>query len=76
MEVANQIKGHVDMFRLGNPFQSAYKAFNSTETALLSATNDILDSIGRSNVTALMLLVLSVAFDIIVHQLLLDRLKK
>ena len=39
--VANQIKGHVDGFGLDNPFQSAYKAFHSTETALLSVTNDI-----------------------------------
>ena len=33
--VANQIKGHVDGFGLDNPFQSAYKAYHSTETALL-----------------------------------------
>ena len=74
--VANQIKGHVDGFGLGNPFQSAYKAFHSTETALLSVTNDILSSMGRGNVTALTLLDLSAAFDTIDHGLLLDRLKE
>ena len=31
--VASQIKGHVDGFGLDNPFQSAYKAYHSTETA-------------------------------------------
>ena len=75
-EVANQIKGHVDGFGLDNPFQSAYKAYHSTETALLSVTNDILNSMGRGNVTALTLVDLSAAFDTIDHKLLLDRLEE
>ena len=74
--VANQIKEHVDGFGLDNPFQSAYKAYHSTETALLSVTNDILNSMGRGNVTALTLLDLSAAFDTIDHKLLLDRLEE
>ena len=52
------------------------KAFHSTETALLSVTNDILSSMGRGNVTALTLLDLSAAFDTIDHGLLLDRLEE
>ena len=74
--VANQIKRHVDGFGLNNPFQSAYKAFHSTETALLSVTNDILNSMGRRSVTAHMLLDLSAAFDTVDKKLLLDRLKE
>ena len=74
--VANQIKGHVYEFGLGNPFQSEYKAFHSTESALLSVTNDILSSMGRGNVTAPTLLDLSAAFDTIDHGLLLDRLEE
>ena len=70
--VANQLKGHVHGFGLDHPFQSAYKAFHSTETVLLAVMNDILNSIGRGNVTAHTLLDLSAAFDTIDHKLLLD----
>ena len=35
-EVAFQIKAHIQTSKLDNKFQSAYKAFHSTETALLS----------------------------------------
>ena len=72
--VVNQSKGHVD--GLDNPFQSAYKAFHSTETAILSVTNDILNSMVRGNVTALTLLDLSAAFDTIDHKLLQDWLEE
>jgi len=72
--VASQIKGHVDGLGLDNPFQSAYKSHHSTETALLSVTNDIYNSMGDRKVTALCLLDLSAAFDTIDHGLLLDRL--
>ena len=74
--VANQIKGHLDWFGLHNSFQLAYKAFHSIETAILSVTNDILNSMSEGNVTALMLLDLSVAFDTIDHKLLLDRFEE
>ena len=74
--VADQIKKHLDLFNLDNPFQSAYKAHHSTESALLTVTNDILNSMGKGNVTALTLLDLSAAFDTIDHRLLLNRLKE
>ena len=74
--VANQIKGHVDGFGLAIHFNQRYKAFHSTETALLSVTNDILSSLSRGNVTALTLLDLSAAFDTIDDGLLLDRLEE
>ncbi len=72
--VASQIKSHVDRFGLDNEFQSAYKSFHSTETALLSVQNDIYEAMGKGEVTALTLLDLSAAFDTIDHRILLDRL--
>ena len=61
--VANQIEGPVDEFWLNNPYQSVYKAFHSTETAVMPVTDDILNSIGegQGNVTALTQLDLSAA---------------
>ena len=63
--IAKQIKSHVNGSGLDNGFQSAYKSFPSTETALLSVQNDILNSIGQGKVTDLTLLDLSAAFDTI-----------
>ena len=51
-------------------FQSAYKALHSTDTALLRVYNDIMFNIDRGNVTLLVLLDLSAAFDTIDHQII------
>src|SRR3989442_5432553 len=56
------------------PLQSAYRKFHSTETALLRIYNDLLLASDRRQVTALVLLDLSSAFDTTDHQILLDRL--
>jgi hypothetical protein len=72
--VAHQIKHHIDSSDLDNPFQSAYKSFHSTETALLSVQNDIFNAMEDGNVAALALLDLSAAFDTIDHEVLLGRL--
>ena len=72
--VASQIKSHMAQFSLDNSFQSAYKSFHSTETALLSVQNDIYMAMEKGQVTALTLLDLSAAFDTIDHSILLDRL--
>ena len=55
--------------------QSAYKANNSIETALLKVREDILQAFDHREVTCLVLLDLSAAFDTVDHQLLLNRLK-
>ena len=55
--------------------QSAYKANNSTETALLKVREDILQAINHREVTCLVLLDLSAAFGTVDHHLLLNRLK-
>ena len=56
---------------LSNPFQSAYRAGHSTETILLCIVKDIL-SVLDNNISVLLLLDLSAAFDTIDHQILLS----
>jgi len=55
-------------------FQSAYKQFYSTETALLKVHNDIALNVDTGKVKILTLLDLSAAFDTIDYSVLLDRL--
>ena len=55
-------------------FQSAYRQYQSTETALLRVMNDILLKMNSQHVTLLVLLYLSAAFDTVSHDVLLDRL--
>ena len=63
-------------FNLDNPYQSAYKKYHSTESTLLSIQIDILLSMNKGKVTALVLLDLSASFDTINHDMLLERLSK
>ena len=56
--------------------QSSYREHHSTETALLKVKNDILLSIDRQEVTLLVLIDLSAAFDTIDHRILLETLEK
>ena len=55
-------------------FQSAYRKFHSTETALLRVQNDLNLAIDRKQLSALVLLDLPAAFDTIDHDILLNRL--
>ena len=55
--------------------QSAYKQGHSTETAMLKVKTDILNAIDQRKVVCLVLLDLSVAFDTVNHNHLLNRLK-
>ena len=55
-------------------FQSAYKRYHSSETALLRVQNDILRSIDNGENVVLVLLDLSAAFDTVNHETLLSRL--
>src|SRR3954466_13971600 len=69
-----RMNAHFQTFPSLCPLQSAYRKFHSTETALLRIYNDLLRASDRRQVTALVLLDLSSAFDTIDHQILLDRL--
>lgn len=73
--VCKRLKSHLDSNKLWCKLQSAYRAFHSTETALLRVENDILCSIENKKMVALVLLDLSAAFDTIDHAKLLNRLK-
>ena len=72
--ILHRINNHLLTFPSLCPFQSAYRKFHSTETALLSIYNDLLLNSDRREVSALVLLGLSSAFDTIDHQILLTRL--
>ena len=55
---------------LEESFQSAYKRFHNTETALLKVQNDILCKIDSQKCVVLLLLDMSAAFDTVDHELL------
>ena len=69
-----RLLSHLSSFPSIARFQSAYRPFHSTETALLRIQNDLLLATNEKKVSALILLDLSAAFDTIDHQILLDRL--
>jgi hypothetical protein len=72
--IYTRLSEHINSFKIYSPFQSAYRRFFSTETALLKIQNDILLAMDKRRVTALVLLDLSAAFDTIDHKILLHRL--
>ena len=72
--VALQLNDHILRHHLDETFQSAYKAFHSTETALVRVHNDILTAIDNNKTVILLLLDLSAAFDTVDHSILLSRL--
>ena len=73
--VSQQLMRYAELMEMMEPFQSAYRQGYSTETALLQVKTDILDAIDRKEVTCLVMLDLSAAFDTINHKLLINCLK-
>ena len=71
-----RIESHLVCNSLHEPFQSAYRKFNSTETALCKVKNDIMESLDQGSMSVLVVLYLFAAFYTIVHQTLLERLKQ
>ena len=55
--------------------QSPYRQFHSTETALLKVQSDILSNMDKQEVTLLVLLDLSAAFDTVEHNILINILE-
>ena len=73
--VAIQLTDHVMSHHLNETFQSAYKNFHSTETALVRVHNDILCAIDNKESVILLLLDLSAAFDTVDHSIILSRFR-
>ena len=72
---AEQLREHLSEYSLYSKFQSAYRQFHSSETAILKIHNDIMISIDNHFDVILVLLDLSSAFDTIDHAILLNRLQ-
>ena len=73
--VAQQAVSHVITHGLLPVLRSAYRPLHSTETALLRVRNDILLNMNKQQVTLLVFLDLSAAFNTIDHSVLLHRLE-
>ena len=73
--VFDQLQTHMLDRALYPLLQSAYRKSHNTEKALIKVQNDILTNMDRQQVTQLVLLDLSAAFDTIDHQVLLNRLR-
>ena len=72
--ISNRLLLHLNSFQSIPRFQSAYRKFHSTETALLRIHNDLLLAMEHRHVSALVFLDLSAAFDTVDHNILLTRL--
>ena len=72
--MSSQLLSHLDESCLLTGFQSAYRRFHSTESALLNIPDDLFLNMSEGSTTALTLLDLSAAFDTIDHSILFHRL--
>ena len=72
---AKQTLNYLTSNGLLSKFQSAYRCFHCTETALIRVFNDILVALDNHQEVVLVLLDLSAAFDTIDHSALLSRLQ-
>ena len=70
-----QLNRHNEPYQLMPSYQSAYQQHHSCKTSLLKLTNDILWSMEDQNITAVLALDLSAAFDTVDHDVLLQVLK-
>ena len=70
-----RLHDHIQINNLYEEFQSSYRKFHSTETALTSVHDDILRHIDEKQCVILLLLDLSAAFDTIDHNILLSGLQ-
>ena len=72
--VTDQLTHHIAKYNLMEPMQSAYRTGHSMEMALLKVKTDILQALDNQEVICLVLSDLSVAFDMVDHQILIDGL--
>lgn len=73
--VAQRLQEHINTNLLQDSFQSAYRQFHSTETALLKVHSDIAEAMDQKSSSVLIMLDLSAAFDVIDHPILFSRLE-
>ena len=73
--VCDQLTSYTSNSGKTKPLQSAYKQGHSTEMAMLKVKTDLLDAMDQKEVVCLVLLDLSVAFDTVNHEYLLNHLK-
>ena len=69
-----QIIKYLNKHALLDPNQSAYKEHFGTMTALLKITDDLMDAIDYSEISLLVLLDFSKAFDTVNHRILIEKL--
>ena len=72
--VSLQLEHYLSQNNLLDIYQSGYRMYHSTETALLKITNDILMNQNEQCSTTLVAIDLSAAFDLVNHSILLGRL--
>ncbi|KAF2367572.1 Reverse transcriptase domain, partial [Trinorchestia longiramus] len=72
--ISNQLSTHLDKSNLLHPNQYAYRKHTGTQDALLNITEKIYSDIDNKNVTLLLLLDLSKAFDSVEHTRLLQKI--
>ena len=67
--VSLQLEHYLSQNNLLDRYQSGYRMYHSTETALLKITNDILMNQNEQCSTALVAIDLSAAFDLVNHSI-------
>ena len=72
---SRQMVRYLNEHNLLDPYQSAYKINHSTATTHLKISEDIFEAIDDCDITLLILLDFSKAFDTVNHRLLIEKLK-
>ena len=73
--VYEQLTTHIEHNALHDENQSGYRKYHSTESNIVKLTNDLLVSLDQGEVSLVIFLDVSAAFDAVNHQVLLERLK-
>ena len=71
----NQINDHIESNNLLPAYQSAYRKYHGVETAMVKMYNDLLENIDKNQVTIVVMVDLSAAFDTIDIPILLKLLQ-